>query len=181
MLQCCTRSVASANQTCKSFISDLLWRPPEAAICNAAECCGLARRPRCCRLLRGHLWSDLHEFHLLTPSPPPPPIPKSFYHFTWAMQCSDMGSICHTPPPAPPPHPVAPTTLLASCEIADNRPNHINCHTHHCCQLYTDRNCRQIQHKFQPWGGKSTYTSSIILKFMTAFVRRTTIFCTRTW
>ncbi len=81
----------------KVFISDLLWRPPEAAICNAAECCGLARRPRCCRL-----WSDLHEFHFLTPSPPPRPTP-SFYHFTWAMQCSDMGSICHTPPPLPSP------------------------------------------------------------------------------
>ncbi len=134
----------------------------EAAICNDAEC-GLVRRPRCCRLLRGHLWSDLHEFYLL-----PPPPQKSFCHFIWARQCSDMGSICHTPPlPLP--------TLLANCEIADNRPNHINCHTHHCCQLYWQKlpaNPAQISAA----GGKE-YTSSIILKFMTAFVIRTTIFC----
>ncbi len=40
----------------------------EAAICNAAECCGHVRSPRCCRLPRSCHWRDLH--YVLSPSPP---------------------------------------------------------------------------------------------------------------
>jgi hypothetical protein len=59
--------------------------------------------------------------------PPPPPL----HLLSPPEQCSVVygGHLPHYP---------SPPTLLASCEIADNRPNHIICHTGHCYQLLTE-------------------------------------------